>query len=1090
MKKSLLLIALGAFAAMPLVAQDEDMTQYIQNAGFDEDLTWNADGSKKGEMVRQTSLSNRSYAYVTEDGSLYAAVASTTDKSRSDGRTFEATNGFVGQIKGWQWASERTNDACEWVYFGTLPYDLQEQAIPIADDGNTYMIVPERPTEFDGGTGALYLRAGWGGSFSYKQEVKLPCAEYRLEYWTINVNPNTTATATDLSKITCRRDVFQEDGGTALTAAEWTKHEFEFTPVDKFTIEFGFKAGNGGSGTTPWVFVDGIKLYKIGEADPIDLVRDDLYYYEDLLNSLEDSLVGVDKAPFYGLIDEVISTKENLMDESYKVDNDLEKLQAIVNQMKELFENSLGLTDVARRVEALLLKAENLTSTTNYPGKAELEAYCEQVDELLFSKGTAAEVAAAEEELKKAINEYYFSQEATMDAPANFSFLVPSPWFCVDGREPASGAAADVSAAALTSADSFADESWVNGSTATNRTTGMYFKVGRTCYQLWADNNFTGYLDAHNDLSGLPNGIYSLSMDLITNTDALSDQHIYLSSSLGDSEGQMTEDGVLWEWASGDYTGGYPDDGSEPWETVTTESTVIVNDGKLTIGARSTHGDPDVEDISTSYRRGSFWFTNVVLYYHGPATEEQIAAAVAAREQKANDLAAAMHFAADKKQVNDSIAAYNQGKELDLLNNAIALAEKSEAKYDEINEAGKTLPTVAANLADEELAAENYGSYIDLVKYANDATLAWISGDAASYTEVDSILNVMKAYVNTYREAALNADELAYGWRSATAKEALAKVLEEQKAKLMPGNNVLLTVSAVEKLVSQLNHVMDVAEAQDLYERNQNATDYTEWIINPDFAANDGWEYIVTKGDGPVKSGQYFDGNADHKYFDSYTSTRGELNVTGLQVVEGLPNGTYEAKACVRTPGEGAFIFAATGTDKADSIFVEIPLHSYSYTYFDDESNERDTTVIASDKFGPIWEEARHQVLDEGNNDPDVLAIYEANGAQGRGWKWLTIENIVVKDHTLTIGQTTDPALTGKNFDGTWFSVTDWSLTLTEKGDNEGWNGPLTGVESISVTAPAQADGIYSLDGRRVSRTARGLYIVVRGGKASKVLVK
>ena len=90
----------------------------------------------------------------------------------------------------------------------------------------------------------------------------------------------------------------------------------------------------------------------------------------------------------------------------------------------------------------------------------------------------------------------------------------------------------------------------------------------------------------------------------------------------------------------------------------------------------------------------------------------------------------------------------------------------------------------------------------------------------------------------------------------------------------------------------------------------------------------------------------------------------------------------------------------------------------------------------------------------------------------------------------MTIGQTTDGARTGKPFEGTWFSVVDWSLTLTAKGDNSDWNGPLTGVKDLNTTQSTAADGIYSIDGRRATQPTRGLYIVVRNGKANKVLVK
>ena len=103
--KKLLLFAMGAMMAMPSFAQqEEDMTYLVKNAGFDEDLTWQADGSRK-ETVETKNLSDRSIAAIAADGSLYATVNPTTPKSRPDGRKLEATNGFVGQISGWEWVN-------------------------------------------------------------------------------------------------------------------------------------------------------------------------------------------------------------------------------------------------------------------------------------------------------------------------------------------------------------------------------------------------------------------------------------------------------------------------------------------------------------------------------------------------------------------------------------------------------------------------------------------------------------------------------------------------------------------------------------------------------------------------------------------------------------------------------------------------------------------------------------------------------------------------------------------------------------------------------------------------------------------------
>ena len=78
---------------------------------------------------QSTTLSNRSIAGVAADGTLYATVNPSTPKKRSDGRTLEATNGFVGMMQGWEWVNvddatkpnpRIESKACEWVYFGTL----------------------------------------------------------------------------------------------------------------------------------------------------------------------------------------------------------------------------------------------------------------------------------------------------------------------------------------------------------------------------------------------------------------------------------------------------------------------------------------------------------------------------------------------------------------------------------------------------------------------------------------------------------------------------------------------------------------------------------------------------------------------------------------------------------------------------------------------------------------------------------------------------------------------------------------------------------------------------------------------------------
>lgn len=268
--KKLLLFAVSALLAMPTMAQ-EDVTNYIQNAGFDEDLTFEVDGSMKEAISTTTSLSERSWAYIAADSTVYARPKSTSSQNRPDGRKLEAVNGFIGRVNGWEIITNQAFPKCEWVYFGTVPYDLASQAVPIADDGTTYLEVPARPDAYSStdNKAFAYLRAGWGGRAVYKQSVKLPCARYRLEYWAININPSGT-NGKNLSKVTCRKDTWEDE--TGFTDQEWTLHTIEFLPLDEFSMEFGFESV-GGSGSNPFLCIDGIRLYKLEMLTPLNCCR-------------------------------------------------------------------------------------------------------------------------------------------------------------------------------------------------------------------------------------------------------------------------------------------------------------------------------------------------------------------------------------------------------------------------------------------------------------------------------------------------------------------------------------------------------------------------------------------------------------------------------------------------------------------------------------------------------------------------------------------------------------------------------------------------------------------------------------------------
>ena len=1108
--KKLLLFAVGSLMAFPSLAQDEDMTYLITNATFDEDLTWQADGSMK-PAVETKRLSDRTIAAIAADGSLYATVNPTTPKNRPDGRKLEATNGFVGMIKGWDWVNLKNDalpneriesKACEWVYFGVVSYDLGATTVPIADDGKDYLTVPAKPTDFDGGAGALYLRAGWGNSFAYKQLVNLPCAKYRLEYWTINVNPNTTASATDLSKITCRKDVFSEEGGTALTAKEWTKHEFEFTPTSEFTIQFGFQAGDGGSGATPWVYIDGIKLYKIGEADPMELLESDVNDLIDECNTLSSqaSLEG-----FEGLSAQIGDYGLEL-DELLSIHNQAE-LEAALKQATAQVESFKTAMNTMESINSLMTKIDNLLQTTDFAGKADLEAVQAELQDMKngdLAGGTnyAELMLTAVEKGKAAIKAYYMSQveTASVDNPADLTILVKNPWFIAEDAEPIQSDGAWVfplryeqnaetgedvdryKEGSATSPDLTSEGWYIAGATGGDQR--LNWQRGRSCWNAW-NSGFTTTLAVAQDLTDLPNGYYGISADLITQAGyANGTQKVFAESTTGKSISEAYLTSEDWD--------------NSAWETVamTADEKVLVVDGKLTIGAQGT-GDGTAS-------AGWFLATNFKLFYYGAASDEVMQAALQqsfdTQFTTARELAETMHFAGDKKALNDTIAKYGTPADneamiasIEAVKAAITEAQNSEAKYfeylptqEQLDEnpdllGQKTLLWVKALLNDEYVEGHEFFSADTkpIAQFALDYVNGYLACDTATYKQFDNTVNLLKNYINTYIPAYDKAAEVA-DVAGEKGKAALVALMSRQKEALVSEMKDLDTVNAY---VAELNNMADLVKMQNIYD-DPNATDYTAFIKNPNAEAIDGWTVEKGNGDGNgAKSGQWMDDSAT-RYFDSYNSA-GLNGFKISQVVKNIPNGTYTVGVYTRTPQEGAYIFNAVA---ADTTFVEIPLDYYN-TFT--ELGE-DTVVIASDQHGPIWAQAE-QAVNDGTADDLQWAIYNANSGNGRGWKHQEMANIVVTNHELTIGTMcgTEASQTEKVFAGTWYSVGGWTLTLTAMGDNAGWAGPIeSGIATVTVNNGAMADGIYTLSGVKTNRLQRGMNIIVTNGQVRKLMVK
>lgn len=1007
--KKLLLFAVSALMALPMVAQtEEDVTHLITNAGFDQDLTFQIDGSMK-EIVKTSTKFGRSYAWEAEDQTVYAHPDGTCDgKPRADGLWEKAVNGFIGRVSGWTIETNQDYPKCEWVYFGTIPYDLDPQAVPIADNGTTFLETPSRPEVASGAdnVGFVYMRAGWGGRAVYKQTVDLPCAQYRLEYWTINLNPSGT-NGKNLSRVTCRKDVW--DDNTEFTTAEWTKHVIEFTPTADFTMEFGFESA-GGSGSNPFLCIDGIKLFKIGDADPEELLSSDLSAAIGDINLL------IEQATDLGLSGLVTEMSDCITEIDGEIGGSVETMTAALKKANAdiaKFQEAIAEVDA---IDAALAKMENLMSTTTFPGYNEFTAaYEECVGKK--AEGDAATLMGLVAQIDAAILAYYNSQEASESNPADWTYLVKNPWFIQPQYEPTPSAESgyiydvDDPSQYLTS-DGWYRGDYTSGDQRTNYT------QGRSCWNAWA-SGFTQTISISQDLTNLPNGYYRVSADLITQEGYITNQHAFAKSTVQKKESPvMTIEG--WD--------------GEGWETLTSDK-VLVIDGKLTIGAEGTgNGNASA---------GWFCATNFKLWYLGEADASALDQVVTEAVAEAQAFAANMHFAADKAALESAASAVSSSnlESITALSEALETAKTSEAKYEEYMMEGKTLPTVAAALNGDE-----YGPAKEIVAFAYEQTIDWLTGSEATYTEIDARVNLLKNYL-TYATAYNNAAEVAAA-SSDAAKSKIEEQMAKQKAALM---SEMKDAETVNSYIAELKDFIFDVNKQVIWE-TEGATDYTAFIMNPNAEAETGWNIDKGNGNNNTGGGQWFDGSGT-RYFDSYNSG-GLVGYIATQLITGLPNGSYTVGVYTRTPAEGAYVFTAPAED-GEKAFTEIPMN----TWINDEGEEQ----VASDTHGPIWEEAKAMI--EGGlaeDDPEYQywsGIYSANNGNGRGFQHQEL-SAVVANHQLLIGTAAGSEALGteKVFAGAWYSVGGWTLTLIQLGNNEGWPGPLGGGMQGDVNGDGAVD--------------------------------
>lgn len=940
-----------------------------------------------------------------------------------------------------------------------------------------------------GGQNHLQLWVGSGGINGkvYQQLSNLPNGIYTVT--AIIVSSNFEGTIS----------LYANETKSPITPGDNKKYQAT-TIVSDGIMEIGIELATTGS---PTIDMDDFRLYfsSDDETEIIEMLKNNLQSMIDETQSLIDE----EFADYLGMQAEFgdmlmnydaydITDKET----GYKM---IEAVKEIQDKMNIALKNAENLKETIKKAETLI------NSTTIYPGiDALVETYEIIVEFYDGREGTSDEYAMYLEKLNNAIEAYSMSQDATLDKPADYTYMIKHPQFCIPEAE---GIMQEDSTMLYPYGENYVNgkvpaeatsEGWYTGNEGGDQR--LSFSQQRICWNAW--NKDFDYMSINQDLTGLPNGYYSISADFITHPGCATTQHTFAETNALKVTSDTLKEGlsILQE----PYNG--------RWQTLKTDL-IIVTDGKMTIGAETT-GDKvntpaDFGGTATDHSRGWFLVSNFKLYYHGPASAEDVKNILAGKLSECQAQCDTMMFRYDKKTYQDSIDKCRNASTSDEINSALNIlsdaqkeAEKSISKQTEIA-AG-----VYASMADSIAEGSYTGEIASAAHKLHDCMSMEIESEYATYTEMDSLVSILDAFVSKYIPAYRTAASM-----NVSDEKCRTNLHANMDRQISEYENLtsLPEITLVEKHVEQLYKAIKQCEAMDLY--LSGTDDYTSLISNPDIensssGSAEGWTITVTGGNYVTASGQQVDGASGGRYLDSYNGTAGNLLYNAYQTIENLPSGIYKVRAMMRTSSdEGVYLYAIADNDSATATLAEVSRERINITHYGGPKAQDglDSIATVAGQYGSIWCDLYDRTQGGATADVAEADTLNANSARGYGWQYKEVE-IEVTGHTLTIGATCDSTFTknhgGRAFTGQWFSADNFTLTLVKEGNNDNWN-PSTGISSVGETKGDELvvkvhDGtittngdIYSLNGTRMangSKVAKGVYIIRHKENSKKIFVR
>jgi hypothetical protein len=841
--------------------------------------------------------------------------------------------------------------------------------------------------------------------------------------------------------VTCNngKTFFITEDGVALDKYNGITYSTKYYGIDTIEVK-----GN----KTYYVFCNGSKLgfygfsYEtFGDVDPITALQNKLTNKIANMRSMEGNDKYKDITSLVTLLDESALKFEEYIssEDSMTLVSAIDSVDAVVSKVTNTYSHIATL-------RSLVSEYSDLYNNTSYSGKA---AFVTVYESCLFFDYTIetlsdSDILTAISNLKAARMTYIYSQEKNSDGYIDVTAYVQSPSFH-----------------SATSETSYTSTGWTKSNVASSSDCGARLNGGRACYNSWS-NNFTS-MNLYQKISGLPNGYYAIKCEGTTDVNSIYDQHAYITTTLGTAVSPALTECDL---------------GSNVWKEQVTPQ-IYCDNGVMTIGYASTSGG----DV-----KGWFCVSDFQLRYYGDADDVGIANLYNTEIATATDFVSEMHIKGDAKtyqsiisSISDKTDKESQLSALETLATARTTAEASEAKYTSVMAEGQLLNVIS------NASESTYGAALNIVTKAYNYIISYINSESSTYSSLDSYIAMAGAYVNNYAKTYNKAYALQLSLTSASTKEELLNAMNSQYSYLMSSSD-LKSVVEIKTMVSALFEVMQICNAKNIVETNSDVSDFTAFIQNPDAGGTvedyAGWNINKGTGSSYTNVGEHYSGDKTLYYFDSWNATSGKLNYYGVQTINNIPNGTYKLTFACRTSGDkGAFIFA--GTEK-DTTWFRIPVQTHTIVGGKDDGS--DSIINVYNTYGQIWEDAENaEAADTATELQSAEAA--ANSGIGYGWQWQNIDNIVVDNHLLVIGMTTNSTYTGETFNGNWFSVGDFSLTRTSVGDNVGWN-PVSGITNVTNDKQSPVE-IFTINGVRVnSSTQKGLYIVKQGNLIKKILVK